>query len=472
MPSAEPSSGDPHRTHSRRTRWPASTPVHARQRANRRTERGRIHGIRAVGPSRAGGRPGAPGLRHPARRVRRRADRVRSRQVHQPAGAVGPVPGAGPVRPAARQRPPGHVRRGRRRGGRGGRRGPPRPARRPRRGGVARRHHRQPPAHPRLLRRRPARRRSPAVRRRAAAPCQPVRPAAPHLAAASGASREHRVRADRRRQPGRRPGRDAHRPARPRRRTGPAGGDLGGCAQCRLPRRARAPRATGSTRSPTCGGGSAAGTSSLARPRRWLAATVGAAPSLLRRHRTAVPGAPATWGYDLLEQRGCRCTSWPPTSSPATGRALTDGPSTDAVLASAALPGPAATSAAPGASPRRGGVGEFDALRARRRLGRRGDRPAPRRLPCAGPAPSTAVGTMLTALSLILHRQLLAQVRDYDGHARQHVLPPLCPLFVSPADFSTGPGPAAAQPTGHPRVARPWPGPHRHHAGPGAPRAP
>ena len=56
--------------------------------------------------------------------------------------------------------------------------------------------------------------------------------------------------------------------------------------------------------------------------------------------------------------------------------------------------------------------------------------------PCAAVAPSSALGTALTAVSVLLHRQLLDEVRAYTGHALLHVVPPLCPLAISPADFS------------------------------------
>jgi len=171
------------------------------------------------------------------------------------------------------------------------------------------------------------------------------------------------------------------------------------------------------------------------RPRRWLAATVGAVPSLfadteLRAlvHRNL--------GFDLLERARMPVHVVAADLVTGLGVALTDGPSTDAVLASAALPGLLPPVLHRGRALVDGGVGEFDALVHADGWGVDEIYLLPAGYACAGPAPSTAVGTMLTALSLILHRQLLAQVRDYDGHARLHVLPPLCPLFVSPADFT------------------------------------
>jgi len=63
---------------------------------------------------------------------------------------------------------------------------------------------------------------------------------------------------------------------------------------------------------------------------------------------------------------------------------------------------------------------------------------------CAGYAcdlrrpPRGALAMGLHALSLVLHQQLVADVERYEPHVELHVLPPLCPLEVSPADFSHG----------------------------------
>jgi NTE family protein len=46
---------------------------------------------------------------------------------------------------------------------------------------------------------------------------------------------------------------------------------------------------------------------------------------------------------------------------------------------------------------------------------------------------------VLTSLSLLLHRQLITQVREHHGAARLHVVPSLCPMSVSPADFTRAP---------------------------------
>lgn len=51
-------------------------------------------------------------------------------------------------------------------------------------------------------------------------------------------------------------------------------------------------------------------------------------------------------------------------------------------------------------------------------------------------APSSALGVVLQALTLLIEQQLMNDVERYESVADLHVLPPLCPLAVSAADFS------------------------------------
>ncbi len=177
----------------------------------------------------------------------------------------------------------------------------------------------------------------------------------------------------------------------------------------------------------------------VTQPRRWLAATIGTAPSLFvdTRLRALVE---AHLGYDRLED--ARLPVHVVTTDLVTGQglALTDGPAVDAVLASAAVPGLLPPVQLHGRTLVDGGIGDFDALRHAEAWGAQDIYLLPAGYPCAGPAPTTALGITLTSLSLLLHRQLQAQVRQYDGPARVHVLPPLCPLSTSPADFTQAAG--------------------------------
>src|SRR5688572_5721746 len=162
-------------------------------------------------------------------------------------------------------------------------------------------------------------------------------------------------------------------------------------------------------------------------PRRWLAATVGAAPSLLSgtRLRALVEHH---LGFERLEDARLPVHVVATDLVTGEGIALSGGPSADAVLASAAVPGLLPPVQVHGRTLVDGAVGEFDALRHADDWGATDTYLLPAGYPCAGPAPTSALGTSLTALSLLLHRQLLGQVRDYHGRARLHLLPPLCPL--------------------------------------------
>ncbi len=50
--------------------------------------------------------------------------------------------------------------------------------------------------------------------------------------------------------------------------------------------------------------------------------------------------------------------------------------------------------------------------------------------------PASALAMALHALSLLLHKQLIIDVERYESAVELHVLPPLCPVTVSPIDFS------------------------------------
>jgi NTE family protein len=169
--------------------------------------------------------------------------------------------------------------------------------------------------------------------------------------------------------------------------------------------------------------------------RRWFGAARGTRTSLfsgegldlvLRRNL----------GYGNLED--ARVTVEVTASDLVTGRGLvlTTGPVVSAVRASAAVPGVLPAVSRDGRTLVDGAIGELDVL----------DHVSTHRVsdiyllpsgyPCAGSRPTSALGAALTALSLLLHRQLMAQVNGYSGPATLHVVPPLCPLAVSPADFT------------------------------------
>lgn len=170
-------------------------------------------------------------------------------------------------------------------------------------------------------------------------------------------------------------------------------------------------------------------------PRRWFGAVRGGEPSmfsgtglerLLQRHL----------GYDTLEL--ARITVEVTATDLVTGKGLVlgSGSSVSAVRASAAVPGVLPPVVRDGRTLVDGAIGELDVLAHTAARGVTDIYLLPAGYPCAGTPPRTALGIVLSALSLLLHRQLIAQVRGYTGGAQLHVVPPLCPLSVSPADFT------------------------------------
>jgi NTE family protein len=51
-------------------------------------------------------------------------------------------------------------------------------------------------------------------------------------------------------------------------------------------------------------------------------------------------------------------------------------------------------------------------------------------------APHSAIGMTLQAISLLVQQRLITDVHELQDHVDLRVLPPLCPLNISPADFS------------------------------------
>jgi hypothetical protein len=123
----------------------------------------------------------------------------------------------------------------------------------------------------------------------------------------------------------------------------------------------------------------------VAQPRRWLAATIGAAPSLFvdTSLRSLVE---AHLGYERLED--ARLPVHVVTTDLVTGQglALTEGPAVDAVLASAAVPGLLPPVQSHLRTLVDGGIGEFDALRHTEAWGAQDIYLLPAGYACAGPA--------------------------------------------------------------------------------------
>ncbi len=116
---------------------------------------------------------------------------------------------------------------------------------------------------------------------------------------------------------------------------------------------------------------------------------------------------------------------------------LSHGSAVGAVLASAAIPGVFPPVPHEGRLLVDGCITQHTAIRHAVELGADVVYLLPTGYPCALPdVPRSAVGTALQALTLLSQQQLVGEVSRHTGPARLKVLPPLCPLNVSAADFS------------------------------------
>ncbi len=117
---------------------------------------------------------------------------------------------------------------------------------------------------------------------------------------------------------------------------------------------------------------------------------------------------------------------------------LSSGPAVDSVLASAALPALFDPVRIAGVAYMDGGVGNNTPISHAVAM------PGVDQIwvLCAGHAcalaepPASALAMALHALSLLLHKQLAVDIDRYESQVELRVLPPLCPLDVSPVDFS------------------------------------
>lgn len=116
---------------------------------------------------------------------------------------------------------------------------------------------------------------------------------------------------------------------------------------------------------------------------------------------------------------------------------LSTGPAVDAVLASAALPGVLPPVAVEDHVLVDGGVVDNSPISVAVELGAERVVVLPTGYACALTAPPrSALGTALHAVTLAVQRRLLLDVAALQHEVDLRVVPPLCPLSVSPADFS------------------------------------
>lgn len=170
-------------------------------------------------------------------------------------------------------------------------------------------------------------------------------------------------------------------------------------------------------------------------PRRWVRATFGSEPSMFSGDplRLLLQGH---LGYHAFEDARLRLHVTATDVVTGAGVILGSGPVLDAVRASAAVPGLLPPVLLGQRTLVDGAIGHSGALAHADGCSVDEIYLLPAGYPCAAAPPSSALGTALTAVSVLLHRQLVEEVRAYTGHARLHVVPPLCPLAISPADFT------------------------------------
>jgi NTE family protein len=141
-------------------------------------------------------------------------------------------------------------------------------------------------------------------------------------------------------------------------------------------------------------------------------------------------------GYQRLEQAHCPLTVV--ATELLTGRevVLSAGPAVDAVLASAALPGVFPPVEVEGHLLFDGGVVNNTPISAARDLGADLIYVLPTGYACAlERPPRSALGMALHAVTVAIQRRLIEDVRALQDDIALKVVPPLCPVNVSPADF-------------------------------------
>lgn len=116
---------------------------------------------------------------------------------------------------------------------------------------------------------------------------------------------------------------------------------------------------------------------------------------------------------------------------------ISEGSVVDAVLASSAIPGAFPPVRLGGHFLMDGAVASNTPIRAALELGARRLLVLPTGFACAlEHPPASAIGATLHAINLLIAHQLVADLEHYGGQAEILTVPPLCPLAVSPYDFS------------------------------------
>jgi NTE family protein len=115
---------------------------------------------------------------------------------------------------------------------------------------------------------------------------------------------------------------------------------------------------------------------------------------------------------------------------------ISDGPAVSGVVASAAIPGVFAPVVRDGRHLVDGALAQHAGVAQAVALGADEVYLLPTGTPCAlAQPPRSAVGMAIHSLTMLLEQRLVHDVIDVDGRVTIRVLPPLCPLSVSAADF-------------------------------------
>lgn len=116
---------------------------------------------------------------------------------------------------------------------------------------------------------------------------------------------------------------------------------------------------------------------------------------------------------------------------------IRSGPAADAIIASAAIPGLLPAVEWNGRLLIDGGIADNTAISKAVAAGADTIYVLPSGYPCALVEPPTSItGTLLHTMTLLIHKRLIRDIREYTGAAELIVLPPPCPIAVGPLDFS------------------------------------
>ncbi|NLG45359.1 patatin-like phospholipase family protein [Gordonia sp. (in: high G+C Gram-positive bacteria)] len=116
---------------------------------------------------------------------------------------------------------------------------------------------------------------------------------------------------------------------------------------------------------------------------------------------------------------------------------IRSGPAADAIIASSAIPGLLPAVEWDGRLLIDGGIADNTAISNAVEAGADTIYVLPSGYPCALVEPPTSItGTLLHTMTLLIHKRLVRDIREYTGAAELIVLPPPCPLEVGPLDFS------------------------------------